>query len=100
MRRTPNYTQNDQNFLTPHEMSISLTEMEKIMSTRESEMYQKIYNQFSSWLTKLRNDNNKKDLMRSNRHVWGYITALVDYKIITNEEYQTLTIDLRLAEGA
>ncbi len=70
------------------------------MNTRQSEMYQKIYNQFSGWLTDLRNKNKTKDLMRSNRHVWGYITALVDYNIITNEEYQVLTMDLRLAEGA
>jgi len=70
------------------------------MDIRQSKMYQKIYNQFSPWLAGLRNKNNKKDLMRSNRHVWGYITALVDYKIITNEEYQTLTIDLRFAEGS
>jgi len=70
------------------------------MDTRQSEMYQKLYNQFSSWLFGLREKNNKKDLMRSNRHVWGYITALADYNIITHEEYQTLTMDLRLAEGA
>jgi len=70
------------------------------MSVRESEMYKKIFTQFSSWLTGLRDKNKKKDLMRSNRHVWGYITALVDYKIITNEEYQVLTTDLRLAEGS
>ncbi len=70
------------------------------MNARQSEMYQKIYNQFSSWLLGLREKNNKKDLMRSNRHVWGYITALVDYKIITHEEYQALAMDLRLGEGA
>lgn len=70
------------------------------MPTRESEMYKKLYGQFSPWLKKLRDQNKRKDLMRSNRHVWGYITALVDYKIITNEEYQTLEMDLRLAEGS
>ncbi len=70
------------------------------MDTRQSEMYQKLYNQFSPWLTGLRNKNNKKDLMRSNRHVWGYITALVDYDVISMEVYQTLEMDLRLAEGA
>jgi hypothetical protein len=70
------------------------------MTVRESKMYKKIFNQFFPWLTKLREKNKKKDLMRSNRHVHGYITALVDYNIITTEEYEILTTDLRLAEGS
>lgn len=69
-------------------------------NTRQLEMYQKIYNQFHDCLVTLRNKNNKKDLMRMCRHVWGYITALVDYKVITFEEYQALTMDLELGKGS
>jgi hypothetical protein len=65
-----------------------------------SEIYEKIYNQFYSWLDNLRNKNKTKDLMRSTRHVLGYITALADYDIITSKEYQDLIDDLRLSEGS
>jgi hypothetical protein len=70
------------------------------MTTRQSEMYKKLYEKFSSWLATLRSDNKKKDLMRACYHVWGYLTALYDYKIIDNNEYQTLVMDLKLGEGS
>jgi hypothetical protein len=63
-------------------------------------MYKKIFEQFSGMLITLRKENKKRDLMRNNRHVWGYITALADYNIISFEEFQALALDLRLVEGA
>ena len=60
------------------------------------------FNDLYSTLSRVIAEESKKnkDLLRATRHVIGYLTALLDYGIITQEEYQTLSMDLQLSLGS